>query len=101
MFTTNGDGASNIKHQLAMTVQALNNMQYLWTSASKELKLRNVSIPNCYILVWNMGTAKIWYQKKKCIRDEMLPQNITYTLDSSSHQLFNIKWTSSTNELGV
>ena len=27
MFTTNGDGASNIKQRLAMAVQALNNMQ--------------------------------------------------------------------------
>ena len=40
MFTTNGDGASNIKQRLAMAVQALNNMQYLWKSASKELKLK-------------------------------------------------------------
>ena len=40
MFTTNGDGASNIKQRLAMPVQALNNMQYLWKSASKELKLK-------------------------------------------------------------
>ena len=30
MFSTNGDGASNIKQRLAMAVQALNNMQYLW-----------------------------------------------------------------------
>ena len=27
MFTTNGDGASNIKQRLAMAVQALNNIQ--------------------------------------------------------------------------
>ena len=40
MFTTNGDGASNKKQRLAMAVQALNNMQYLWKSASKELKLK-------------------------------------------------------------
>ena len=40
MFTTNGGGASNIKQRLAMAVQALNNMQYLWKSASKELKLK-------------------------------------------------------------
>ena len=40
MFTTNGDGASNIKQRLAMAVQTLNNMQYLWKSASKELKLK-------------------------------------------------------------
>ena len=40
MFTTNGDGASNIKQRLAMAVQALNNMQYLLKSASKELKLK-------------------------------------------------------------
>ena len=55
MFTTNGDGASKIKQRLAMAVQALNNMQYLWKSASKELKLKvlqtciHVCIPNCYI----------------------------------------------------
>ena len=40
MFTTNGDGASNIKQRLANAVQALNNMKYLWKSASKELKLK-------------------------------------------------------------
>ena len=40
IFTTNGDGASNIKQRLAMAVQALNNMQYLWISASKQLKLK-------------------------------------------------------------
>ena len=34
------------------------------------------------------GTAQIQYQKNVCIRVEMLPQNITYTLDSPSHQLF-------------
>ena len=38
MFTTNGDGASNIKQRLAMAMQALYNMQYLWKSVSKELK---------------------------------------------------------------
>ena len=31
----------------------------------------------------------------------MLPQNITYTMDSSSNQLFDIKLTSSTNDLAV
>ena len=40
MFTTNGDGASKIKQRLAMAVKELNNMQYLWKSASKELKLK-------------------------------------------------------------
>ena len=40
MFITNGDGASNIKQSLAMAVQELNNMQHLWKSASKELKLK-------------------------------------------------------------
>ena len=39
MFTTNGDGAS-IKQRLAMAVQALNNIQYLCKSASKEWKLK-------------------------------------------------------------
>ena len=72
MFTTNGDGASNIKQRLAMTVQALNNMQYLWQSASKELNLKvlpaNMYIPNCYIWVWNV---QIRYQKNKCFWDEM------------------------------
>ena len=37
---SHGDGASNIKQRLAMAVQAQNNMQYLWKSASKELKLK-------------------------------------------------------------
>ena len=40
MFDTNGDGASNIKQRLVMAVQVLNNMQYLWKSANKELKLK-------------------------------------------------------------
>ena len=40
MFTTIADGASNIKQRLAMSVQGLNNMQYLWKSANKELKLK-------------------------------------------------------------
>ena len=44
MFTTNGDGASNIKQRLAMAVQALNNMQYMHCNAklhaSKEFKLK-------------------------------------------------------------
>ena len=35
MLATNGDGASNIKQRLAMKVQPLNNMQYLWKRASK------------------------------------------------------------------
>ena len=61
----------------------------------------NMYIPNCYIWVWNMGTVQIRYQKIKCFWDEMLPQNITYTMDSSSHQLFTIKLTLSTNELDV
>ena len=60
-------------------------------------------IPNCDVWVWNVGTAQIRYQENKCFWDEslMLPQNITYTMDSSSHQLFDIKWTSSTKELAV
>ena len=33
MFTTNRDGASDIKQRLAMAVQVLNNMQYLLKSA--------------------------------------------------------------------
>ena len=41
MFTTNGDGAYNIKQRLAMAVhQALHSMQYLWKIASKESKLK-------------------------------------------------------------
>ena len=40
MFTTNGEGASNINQRLAMAVQALNNMPYLWKSASKEFKMK-------------------------------------------------------------
>ena len=68
MFTTNGYGAYNIKQRLAMAVQALNNLQYLWKSATKELKHSpvNMYIPNCYIWVLNMGTAQIRYQKNKC-----------------------------------
>ena len=55
-------------------------------------------IPNCDVWVWNVGTAQIRYQENKCFWDEMLPQNITYTMDSSSHQLFDIKWTSILND---
>ena len=40
MFTTNRDCTSDIKQRLAMAVQALNNMQYLWKSASRQLKLK-------------------------------------------------------------
>ena len=43
------------------------------------------------IRVSNMGTAQIKYQKNIILRDEMMPQNITYSLDSSSDQHFNIK----------
>ena len=54
MFTTNGDGGSNIKQLLAMAVQALTKMQYLWETASKELKLKVLrtcihSIPNYHV----------------------------------------------------
>ena len=41
MFTTNGDGPSNIKQRLAMAVQALNNMQYLWKSAIKTIETKS------------------------------------------------------------
>ena len=40
MFTTIRDVASNIKQRLAMAVQALNNIQYLWKIAGEELKLK-------------------------------------------------------------
>ena len=40
MFTTNGEGASNINQRLAMAVQTLNTMPYLWKSASKEFKMK-------------------------------------------------------------
>ena len=53
MFTTNGDGASNIKQRLAMAVQVLNNMQYLRKSASKELKLK--SCEHVYSQLIHMG----------------------------------------------
>ena len=46
-----------------------------------------------------MGTAQIINKKNKCFSDEMLPENITYTsytIDNSSHQLFDNKLTSST-----
>ena len=46
MFTTNGDGASNIKQRLVMAVQAV-----MWKSANKELKPKvlRTYIPNCYM----------------------------------------------------
>ena len=36
MLTSNRDGASNIKQRLAMAVQALNTMHYLWNSVSTQ-----------------------------------------------------------------
>ena len=50
MFTTNGDGASNIKQRLAMAVRALHNMQYLWKSASKALKLKVLRTCETWVL---------------------------------------------------
>ena len=102
MFTTNGDGASNIKQRLAMAVQALNSIHYLWENASKELKL-NV-LRTCIFPIATYGCETLVLRKldikriigfvMKCYR-----QYITYTLDSSSHRLFNIKLTSSTKKL--
>ena len=79
MFTTNGDGASNIKQRLAMAVQALTSMQYLWKSGSKELKLK--VLRTCIFPIatygcetWVGPTAQIRFQKKnafemKCYRN--------------------------------
>ena len=77
LFTTNGDGASNIKQRLAMAVQALNSMQYMWESVSKELKVLRICIgpnPNWYIWAWNMVTEQIRHQRihafdVKCYRN--------------------------------
>ena len=65
MFTTNGDGASNIKQRLAMAVQALNNMQYLWKSASKELKLK--VLRTCIFPIATYG-CETWVLRKLDIK---------------------------------
>ena len=65
MLTTNGDGAFNIKQGLAMAVQALNNMQYLWKSASKELKL-NV-LQTCIFPIATYG-CETWVLRKLDIK---------------------------------
>ena len=64
-FTTNGDGASNIKQRLAMAVQALNNMQYLWKSASKELKLK--VLRTCIFPIGTYG-CETWVLRKLDIK---------------------------------
>ena len=65
MFTTTGDGASNIKQRLAMAVQALNNMQYLWKSASKELKLK--VLRTCIFPIATYG-CETWVLRKLDIK---------------------------------
>ena len=65
MFTTNGDGASNIKQRLAMAVQALYNMQYLWKSASKQLKLKDLR--TCIFPIATYG-CETWVLRKLDIK---------------------------------
>ena len=65
MFTTKGDGAANIKQQLAMAVQALNNMQYLWKSDSKELKLK--VLRTCIFQIATYGCER-WVLRKLDIK---------------------------------
>ena len=61
----NGDGASNIKQRLAKAVQALNNMQYLWKSASKELKLK--FLRTCIFPIATYG-CETWVLRKLDIK---------------------------------
>ena len=61
MFTTNGDGASNIKQRLAMAVQALNNIQYMWKSASKQLKPKACEHVHVYSQLLHMGVKHGYY----------------------------------------
>ena len=65
MFTTHEDGASNIKQRLAMAVQALNSMQYLWKSASKELKLK--VLRTCIFPIATYG-CETWVLRKLDIK---------------------------------
>ena len=65
MFTTNGDAVSNIKQRLAMAVQALNNMQYLWKSVSKELKLK--VLRTCIFPIATHG-CETWILRKLYIK---------------------------------
>ena len=65
MFTTIGDGASNIKHRLAMAVQALNSMHHLWKNASKELKLK--VLRTCIFLIATLG-CETWVLRKLDIK---------------------------------
>ena len=59
------DGASNIKQRLAMAVQALNNMQYLWKSASKKLKLK--VLRTCIFPIGTYG-CETWVLRKLDIK---------------------------------
>ena len=63
-FTTNGDGAS-IKQRLAMAVQALNNIQYLCKSASKEWKLK--VLRTCIFPIATYG-CETWVLRKLDIK---------------------------------
>ena len=65
MCTTNGDGASNIKQRLVMAVQVLNNMRYLWTRASKELKLK--VLRTCIFPIATCG-CETWVPRKLDIK---------------------------------
>ena len=90
-FTTNGDGASDIKQRLATAVQALNNMQCMWKSASKELKLK--VLRTCIFLVAKYG-CETWVLRKldikrinafemKCYRKVLLIPWIAYRTNCS------------------
>ena len=59
------NGASNIKQRLAMAVQALNNMQYLRKSASKELKLK--VLRTCIFPIATYG-CETWVLRKLGIK---------------------------------
>ena len=61
MFTTNGDGASNIKQRLAMAVQALNNIQCLRKIASKQWKLKACEHVHVYSQLLHMGVKHGYY----------------------------------------
>ena len=68
MFTTNGDGASNIKQRLAMTVQVLNSMQCLWENASKEMKMK--VLQTCIFQIATHG-CETWVPRKRINAFEM------------------------------
>ena len=52
MFTTNGDGASNIKQRLAMAVQALNKALFTPVPVRVPVPFQSRSTRSCSVHTW-------------------------------------------------